>query len=447
VGKFLDAALIVFFFAISLRIRGVPFDEDLQLFLGLSLFIITLIFYSLGTYEGWTQKLSLSAELGRLLSAWVPAVLVLFIIFHISKLPGLGVPMDLLFIGAMPIVLILVRSLVHRVMKRFYLNRLESTVIVGATQAGIEIAKLFKKNSSLGYAFHGFFEDRTGPRNQVQGDWALLGKTADVAAHVRAHSIAQVIIALPMRDEPRIIRLVEELADTTATVCFVPDLFSFDLMQAGIWNLDGIPVVVLRDTPFRGVNLLLKSAFDFLFALVALILISPLFLIIAFIVKLTSSGPILYAQRRYGLNGQEIWVYKFRSMHVSSAEDFDQAKKGDPRITRIGGFLRRSSLDELPQFFNVLQGRMSIVGPRPHESSQNEVYRKLVTGYMLRYKVKPGITGWAQVNGYRGETEILRKMQRRIKYDEYYLRNWSFGFDILIIARTLWVVVRGVNAY
>ena len=169
---------------------------------------------------------------------------------------------------------------------------------------------------------------------------------------------------------------------------------------------------------------------------------------IALAVKLTSPGPAIFKQRRYGLNGEEIIVYKFRSMRVSEdGQKIEQAQKNDPRITKIGAFLRRSSLDELPQFINVLQGRMSIVGPRPHAVAHNELYRKLIKGYMLRHKVKPGITGWAQVNGFRGETEVLEKMQARIEFDLDYMQNWSIWFDSWIIIRTVWVVLRRDNAY
>jgi putative colanic acid biosynthesis UDP-glucose lipid carrier transferase len=165
-------------------------------------------------------------------------------------------------------------------------------------------------------------------------------------------------------------------------------------------------------------------------------------------VVLTSPGPAIFRQRRYGLNGEEIIVYKFRSMTVSEdGSKIIQAQKNDPRITKVGGFLRRTSLDELPQFINVLQGRMSIVGPRPHAVAHNELYRKLIKGYMLRHKVRPGITGWAQVNGLRGETEVLEKMQARIDHDLYYLQNWSVWLDLWIIVRTVWVTLRHDNAY
>ena len=183
-------------------------------------------------------------------------------------------------------------------------------------------------------------------------------------------------------------------------------------------------------------------------SILILLLISPFMILIALGVKLTSSGPVIFKQRRYGLDGQEIMVYKFRSMTVmDDGDSVQQAQKHDPRVTPLGAILRRLSLDELPQFFNVLQGRMSIVGPRPHAVAHNEMYRKMIKGYMLRHKVPPGITGWAQVNGYRGETEALEKMKGRIDHDLDYLRNWSLLLDLYIIAKTIAVVLKTENAH
>jgi putative colanic acid biosynthesis UDP-glucose lipid carrier transferase len=251
-----------------------------------------------------------------------------------------------------------------------------------------------------------------------------------------------------MSSQPRIVKLCNELRDTTASIYFVPDIFVFDLIQGRMDSIGGIPVMAVCETPFFGVNAMVKRISDIVLATLILILISPVLLAIAAIVKLTSPGPALFKQRRYGLDGREVIVYKFRSMRV--AEDgpvVKQATKDDPRVTPFGAFMRRTSLDELPQFINVLQGRMSIVGPRPHAIAHNEQYRKLVKGYMLRHKVRPGITGWAQVNGMRGETETVDKMMMRIEYDLEYLRHWSLKLDLQIIWRTIFVVLGKQNAY
>ena len=194
-------------------------------------------------------------------------------------------------------------------------------------------------------------------------------------------------------------------------------------------------------------NGVLKRASDIVFASVLIALLWPLMLAVALGVRMSSPGPIIFKQRRYGLYGERILVYKFRTMLVCEDGSITQAKRDDPRVTRIGRFLRRTSLDELPQLFNVLFGSMSLVGPRPHAVAHNEEYRKLIDGYMLRHKVRPGITGWAQVNGLRGETESLEKMTRRVEYDLHYLRNWSLALDISILLRTVRIVLRDRNAY
>jgi putative colanic acid biosynthesis UDP-glucose lipid carrier transferase len=265
---------------------------------------------------------------------------------------------------------------------------------------------------------------------------------------VREHGTKMIFISQPISAQPRIRKLIDELQDTTASVYFLPDVYIFDLMQARFDNVGGMPVIAICETPFMGINNLVKRASDLLLASVILLLLAPLMLVIALAVKFTSPGPVIFRQRRYGLYGEKIIVYKFRSMTV--AEDGDkvvQASKNDQRVTSIGGFLRRTSLDELPQFINVLQGRMSLVGPRPHAVAHNEQYRKLIKGYMLRHKVKPGITGWAQVNGLRGETATLDKMEARIQYDLDYLRNWSLWLDLWIILKTVKVVLTRENAF
>jgi len=305
-----------------------------------------------------------------------------------------------------------------------------------------------KESLFLGIRFAGFFDDRNPARLGCDGSEQLIGKTDDLAAYVRAHAIDTIFITLPMASQPRIMKLLDELRDTTASVYFAPDIFLFDLIQARMDNIGSVPIVAVCETPFYGIAGLIKRASDIVIATLILILIAPVMLAIAVAVKLESPGPALFKQRRYGLDGKEIIVYKFRSMTV--CEDggvIKQATKNDLRITRLGAILRKTSLDELPQFINVLQGRMSVVGPRPHAVAHNELYRKLIKGYMVRHKVKPGITGWAQVNGLRGETDTLDKMKARIEFDLAYLRNWSLRLDLSIILRTILVVLKDRHAY
>ena len=241
----------------------------------------------------------------------------------------------------------------------------------------------------------------------------------------------------------------EALKDSTASLYFVPDLTGFDLIQARVDHVAGLPVLAVCESPFVGMNQFVKRAEDLALGCLILLLIWPLLLLVALAVKLTSPGPVIFVQRRYGIDGRSIDVYKFRSMTVmeDGVRVMRQACKNDARLTPIGAFIRRTSLDELPQFFNVLAGSMSIVGPRPHPFALNELYRSQIRGYMQRHKVKPGITGWAQVNGFRGETDGVEPMRRRIEFDLDYLRSWSLWTDLKIIGLTVWVVFRDPNAY
>ena len=317
-------------------------------------------------------------------------------------------------------------------------------VIAGANDVGCRLAQRLKENAYLGVHVAGYFDDRTEDRIHEK----VLGPIGGLADYVRANSIDVIYIALPMASQPRILSLLEALRDTTCSIYFVPDIFVSDLIQARVDSVGDLPVVAVCETPFYGLNGLLKRASDIVFSILILTLISPLLLAIAIGIKRSSPGPILFKQRRYGLDGRRIVVYKFRTMTV--AEDGDvvrQATRNDSRVTPFGAFLRRSSLDELPQFINVLQGRMSVVGPRPHAVAHNELYRKLIRSYMIRHKVRPGITGLAQVSGFRGETDTVEKMKGRIECDLAYLRSWSLVLDLQIILKTVAVVLRKQNAY
>jgi putative colanic acid biosynthesis UDP-glucose lipid carrier transferase len=316
-------------------------------------------------------------------------------------------------------------------------------VVAGAGSLGRRLAERVAGTPYLGVEVAGFFDDRSPSRLKDLPQEKLLGTVEQLAAYVKTHHVDMIYLALPMASQPRITKLLDDLSDTTASVYFAPDIFLFDLIQARMDTIGGIPVLAVCETPFYGVNGLVKRVSDVVLASLILALISPLLVAVALGVKLSSPGPVLFRQRRYGLDGREILVYKFRSMRVT--EDgpvVKQATRDDPRVTRFGAFIRRTSLDELPQFINVLQGRMSIVGPRPHAIAHNEMYRKLIKSYMIRHKVRPGITGWAQVNGLRGETETVEKMKARIEYDLDYLRHWSLRLDLQIIWKTIFVVFK-----
>ena len=276
----------------------------------------------------------------------------------------------------------------------------------------------------------------------------MIGRLNELPQFVREKDIQLIYLSLPMASQPRILQVLDELKDTTASIFFVPDMFVTDLIQGRTGSVCGMPVISVCETPFTGSNGLVKRLSDIVLSVLILLLISPILLVVAAAVKLGSPGPVIFRQRRYGLDGKQIVVYKFRSMTVTEdGASVQQATKNDSRITPLGAILRKTSIDELPQFINVLQGRMSIVGPRPHAVAHNEMYRKLIKGYMVRHKVKPGITGWAQVNGFRGETETLDKMQGRIDHDLDYLRNWSLWLDLYIIFKTVRLVLRDQQAY
>jgi putative colanic acid biosynthesis UDP-glucose lipid carrier transferase len=324
----------------------------------------------------------------------------------------------------------------------------QRAIIVGMNEQGAALASRIRETPYSRIDVVGFVDSRAVSRLGPLGENRLLGKLDDLATVAKEQHVQLIYLSLPMASQPRILQLLDDLKDTTASIYFVPDMFFTDLIQGHTGSVVGMPVISVCETPFRGANGLAKRASDIVLALLILLLIAPLLLVMAIAVKLTSPGPVIFKQRRYGLDGEEILVYKFRSMTVTEdGPTIKQAEKGDSRITPLGAFMRRTSIDELPQFVNVLQGRMSIVGPRPHAIAHNELYRKLIKGYMVRHKVRPGITGWAQVNGYRGETNTLDKMQGRIDYDLDYLRNWSLRLDLHIILKTIRLVLKDEKAH
>jgi putative colanic acid biosysnthesis UDP-glucose lipid carrier transferase len=349
-----------------------------------------------------------------------------------------------------PLALILttlaMQELMHRFLMRAFDNR--SAIFAGYNNSSLELARRLTNNPAMRLEVSGFFDDRSSDRLGMESDAKLVGSLSDVANYVKEHGTDVIFIALPIRHVKRVMNLLDDLRDTTASIYYVPDIFVFDLIQARSGEIHGIPVVAMCETPFYGYRGVMKRLTDIGLSVVILLLFLPLLLVICVLVKMSSPGPVIFKQRRYGLDGREIAVYKFRTMSVTEdGAEVRQASRKDNRITRIGGVLRRSSLDELPQLINVLQGRMSLVGPRPHAVAHNEEYRKLIKGYMMRHKVLPGITGLAQVNGCRGETSQLHEMQARVNYDLDYLRRWSPMLDVKIILLTAVKVFRDDKAY
>lgn len=414
--------------------------------------ILALIVFSM-TFPGNPARDSASAGdlIWSIVTEWLTIVALLLLLGWASGTLGNFDPRAILaWMIATPLALFAGHRLVPRLLPWLLaaegLHR--TAVIAGANGLGRNLGAHLRARPVLGISYTGYFDDRSKPRDRDSAQGESLGKLSHLVEYVKKHHIDIIYITLPMTSQPRILRLLEDLHDTTASVYFAPDILRYDLIQARVETIGGLPVLAVCESPFYGVDGLIKRVSDIVLASMILALISPLMLAITIAVKLTSPGSALFKQRRYGLDGREILVYKFRTM--TALEDgavVAQATRGDRRVTPLGAFLRKYSLDELPQFINVLQGRMSVVGPRPHAIVHNEMYRKLIRSYMIRHKVRPGITGLAQVNGLRGETDTLEKMSARVECDLAYLRNWSLRLDLKIVLMTIVVVLKKQNAY
>ncbi len=350
--------------------------------------------------------------------------------------------------AAMVAARVVFRKLQQRLRVRGF--NIRSYAVCGVNELGIQLARNIESSPELGLRLAGFYDDRPLKRiPEVPDDVGrFVGNIEELVHRARRGVIDTIYITFPMRAEERIRNVLAKLADTTANVYIVPDFFVFELLHARWTNVNGLPAVSVFENPLHGVEGLAKRAADVVFGSLLLAVAAVPMLVIAAAVKLTSRGPVYFRQRRYGLDGRQILVWKFRTMSCcDDGSQVRQATRDDDRVTVVGRFLRRTSLDELPQLFNVIEGSMSLVGPRPHANAHNEQYRSLIDGYMLRHKVKPGITGLAQVSGYRGETETLEKMEKRVACDHQYIREWSFWMDLRILAKTLGVVLKQGNAY
>lgn len=404
---------------------------------------------SMDVYRSW-HGASLVEDLARMAGSWFLVVLGLSLLAYVT---GAGDdytrPVILTWFVATPFVLTAAHGALYlflAVVRRYGFNT-RRVAIVGARELGAHLANIMLTTPSMGLLPVGFYDDRklTGSR-RVSGE--LAGDLDDLVEEARQGKVDLIYITLPMFAETRIKRLINKLSDSTVSVYLVPDVFMYELLHSKWGSVGELPVISIFDTPFYGVDGWLKRALDVVLGSFILVIIAIPMLIIALGIKLTSPGPVFFKQRRYGMNGEMIEVWKFRTMNVlEDGSEVMQARKNDSRVTPFGAFLRRTSLDELPQFINVLQGTMSIVGPRPHAVAHNEQYRKLISGYMLRHKVKPGITGLAQINGWRGETDAIEKMQKRVEHDLGYISNWSLGLDLKIILLTVLKGFIGKNAY
>lgn len=334
----------------------------------------------------------------------------------------------LFLMGIMRVFVRLIYAISFKIFKKS-----RNVIVIGDSSKALKLFNDLKKSEWIGFNPLGVFSFNS---NYNTGDY---NGTADHAVEIiQNQDINQVYIVTTQQNIEQVDNLLKILSDTTCSTVIVPELFSYDFLYSRVEDINGTPIIPIIDTRIKGINIFLKRVEDICVASVILLMISPLLLCIAVAIKLNSKGPVFFKQVRYGLNGKPILVYKFRSMSVmENGPEVKQAVKNDPRVTKVGAFIRKTSLDELPQFINVILGNMSVVGPRPHAAAHNEEYRKLITGYMLRHKVKPGITGLAQIRGWRGETDTLDKMEKRVECDLEYIRTWSLLLDLKIIFLTV----------
>ena len=349
------------------------------------------------------------------------------------------------------LILILYRCVLLVVLRLMRARGMNERVVVifGAGELGGKFAHTVSQALWTGFRIVAFIDDNAKDKPDMLHHIPVIQTPSDLGSFLANKGVDEIWLALPLRAEMRVKEILYDLRHRNITTRFVLNIFSLDLLNHSITDVAGFPVLNISASPMMGVNRLVKAIEDRVIAALILIVISPLLLLIAIGVKLTSKGPVLFKQQRLGWDGRIIKVYKFRTMHLHEEENnqVTQAKANDARVTWFGRILRRTSLDELPQFINVLQGRMSIVGPRPHALAHNELYKDSIHTYMQRHRVKPGITGWAQVNGWRGETDTLNKMQKRVEYDLYYINNWSLMFDLKIIFLTFFRGFLSRNAY
>ncbi len=425
---------------------------------GAIIFAFTLIFFHLHKIYRSFRFSSLRYEIHEIFAACFSLFVVLFITGYIAGiLPHLPRGIIFSWMIAWPLSLALVRVLIRKLVRSFRIKGLNEkrAVIAGRNRSGMNLARQIQDNPWTGTRVLGFFHDEEDLRNfSDDGSSGFLPYLGNIDALIQSAlkgDIDIIYLALDTQDELATRKLIKAVDRLPTVIHYVPDLYFLDLVIGGeIIFFDQRPIIVLRNTAIGGIGGAAKRLMDIILAFGALVILSPLLLVIAVAIKMNSKGPVFFIQTRYGINGEKIHVYKFRSMYEGCDKPgtaYSQARKNDARITRVGAFLRKTSLDELPQLVNVLQGRMSLVGPRPHPVAMNEYYQKIIAGYMIRHKVKPGITGLAQVMGYRGETDTLEKMEKRITHDLRYIREWSLLFDLEILVRTLFVFLFQKNAY
>jgi putative colanic acid biosysnthesis UDP-glucose lipid carrier transferase len=442
ITRAVDNVLIFGALLLSLQIYETPLGPEYMLLGLISIMLFSIFAENQEIYHGW-RGAPMFDEAVRILMSWLATFVLVVSGLYISQSTfEYSKPVIELWLPLAPLAIILLHTTRRAILSfvRSHGLNTRSYAILGANSLGQRLKIALSEMPWLGYRFVGFYDDRI-ERQEARIELRaqpIVGNFKDLLSQAQSGEIDHIYITLPLRAEKRINQLIQELADSTVSVNIVPDFFTFNLIQSKWSNVQGIPVVSVFDTPFNALDGTAKRIEDLVLCAIILPIIAIPMLLIAIAIKLTSPGPVIFRQQRYGIKGDQIEVWKFRSMTVcENGDTIKQATANDSRVTPLGAFLRRTSLDELPQFLNVLMGSMSVVGPRPHAVAHNEYYRKQIQGYMLRHKVKPGITGQAQINGCRGETDTIDKMQARIHHDLEYLRQWSLWLDLKIVFMTI----------
>ncbi|QCP54124.1 undecaprenyl-phosphate glucose phosphotransferase [Trinickia violacea] len=451
-ARVLDVVLVVGGAVAASQVRFEDLTESHfdAAFIAFAAAFVLVLFPAFGVYQSWRGR-SMLRLTGQISLAWlVVQGCGLALMFALHRTDLISRLWFAYWTGTTGGALIVSRLAAHTVLARIRyagLN-LRKVAIVGSGAHSALVLRKLEASPASGFRACAIFNVRpeAGVAKTAVPVFDDLGA---FGAHVRDEGMQELWLTLPLSEESTILRVVDEFRDDLVNIRYMPDVSSVALFDSSMTDLIGVPAINLAASPLSHHAMLKKEVFDRVFAAIALILLTPLLIAIAFAVKCTSRGPVLFMQKRKGADGRVFKIYKFRTMRVHSEEKgvVKQATRNDARITRVGAFLRRTSLDELPQFFNVLRGEMSVVGPRPHAIEHDELYQKIVSGYIHRYRIKPGITGWAQVNGYRGETDRIEKMQGRVEYDLYYLRNWSFALDMRIVLATIRKGLVHQNAY
>ncbi|AMH43210.1 MULTISPECIES: undecaprenyl-phosphate glucose phosphotransferase [Burkholderiaceae] len=450
-ARLFDVSMIVGGALIASQIR---FDDVSQrsfylAFVAFAAAFSLAVFPAFGVYESWRGR-SKGALAGQVALSWlIVQACAMALMFSLHRIDFVSRLWFVYWTGISGAAMIAGRMVTHTVLGRVRnagLN-LSQVAIAGIGDHCDAIVRKIDTAPAAGFRATAAFNVQAGTKMNTRVP--VFDDHAAFASYVRTQNVAEVWLALPLTEERTILKLVDEFRDDLINIRFMPDVRTLSLFEGSVTSLLGVPTINLAASPLPPNALMQKEVFDRIFAAGALLAVSPIMIACAIAVKLSSRGPVFFKQRRKGADGQVFNIYKFRSMrqHVQKAGVVEQATRGDPRITRVGAFLRRTSLDELPQFINVLRGEMSVVGPRPHALEHDDLYQKVVSGYIHRYRIKPGITGWAQVNGFRGETDRIEKMEGRVAHDLYYLGNWSFGLDMKIIAATVFKGFRHSNAY